>query len=101
MVIEWLKFRVAPEAREKFIQQDEAIWTATLSKQPGFISKEVWLAPDKANEVIFIIRWQSRQQWKAIPMDVLTATERQFARAMGRTNYKMLESKEFQIRKFS
>ncbi|MGV2827073.1 TIGR03792 family protein [Myxosarcina sp. GI1(2024)] len=101
MVIEWLKFRVAPETREKFIRQDEAIWTATLSQQPGFVGKEVWLDPSKSNEVIFVIRWQSRQQWKAVPLEVLTATDRQFAEAMGGTQYKMLESKEFQIRKFS
>lgn len=100
MVIEWLKFRVAPDAREKFIKQDEAIWTAALSSRSGFVGKEVWLAPDKANEVIFVIRWQTRQQWKSISLDFLTATEEEFARAMGKTKYKMIESKEFQIRKF-
>ncbi|WP_036482457.1 TIGR03792 family protein [Myxosarcina sp. GI1] len=101
MVIEWLKFRVASDAREKFIQQDEAIWTAALKSRSGFIGKEVWLDPSKASEVIFVIRWQSRQQWKSIPMDFLAATEREFIQAMGKTKYKMIESKEFQIRKFS
>lgn len=100
MVIEWLKFKVTPEIREKFIKKDEAIWTATLSKQPGFLGKEVWLAPTIADEVIFAIRWQTREQWKAVPIELLTATEEKFAAAMGRDNYQMIESKEYQIRKF-
>jgi hypothetical protein len=33
MVIEWLKFRIQPEIREKFIEQDQAIWTKTLATQ--------------------------------------------------------------------
>jgi uncharacterized protein (TIGR03792 family) len=101
MVIEWLKFRVTPEAREKFIEQDEVIWTATLATYPGFLRKEVWLDPSISDEVVLIIRWQSREQWKAVPIDVLRATEEKFAAAMGQSNYEMIETKEYQIRKFS
>ena len=32
MVIEWLEFQVKPEAREKFIQKDQEIWTKCLAK---------------------------------------------------------------------
>lgn len=100
MVIEWLTFRVKPELREKFIKKDEAIWTATLSQQDGFINKEVWIAPDREDRVFFVIRWQTREQWKAIPMKLLAETDKQFASAVGKNNYKMLESKEYHIRKF-
>jgi len=46
MVIEWLEFQVKPEAREKFIQKDQEIWTKFLAKQPGFLGKELWINPD-------------------------------------------------------
>lgn len=101
MVIEWLKFRVDPESREKFIKKDKEIWTTALSSYSGFLGKEVWLEPTAANEVIFVIRWQSRQQWKSIPIEDLKAIEARFSTAIGRVDYKMLESKEYQIRKFS
>ena len=101
MVIEWLKFRVAPESREKFIQKDKEIWTTALSEYSGFLGKEAWLDPAVNNEVIFVIRWQSRQAWKSIPIKDLQAIEAEFSAAMGQVNYKMLESKEYQIRKFS
>jgi uncharacterized protein (TIGR03792 family) len=101
MVIEWLKFRVVAESREKFIKLDKEIWTASLAGYSGFLGKEVWIEPIAADEVIFTIRWQSRQQWKSIPPKDLAAIEARFSTAMGSTDYKMLESKEYQIRKFA
>ncbi|MEM8720337.1 MAG: TIGR03792 family protein [Cyanobacteria bacterium P01_G01_bin.39] len=102
MVIEWLKFDVDSESREQFIQQDEKIWTASLSTYPGFLGKEVWIEPNAPGKVIFTIRWQTREQWKSIPLQDLAKIEQEFAAVMNNMNisYKMIESKEFQIRKF-
>ncbi|MEL6494649.1 MAG: TIGR03792 family protein [Cyanobacteria bacterium J06623_7] len=102
MVIEWLKFKVDSDSREKFIQQDEKIWTASLSTYPGFLGKEVWIEPNASNTVIFTIRWQTREQWKSISIKDLAEIERQFSSVMRDIgiNYKMIESKEYQIRKF-
>ncbi|MEM7593183.1 MAG: TIGR03792 family protein [Cyanobacteria bacterium P01_A01_bin.83] len=102
MVIEWLKFNIDSESREQFIQQDEKIWTASLSTYPGFLGKEVWIEPNTPGKVIFTIRWQTREQWKSIPLQDLAKIEQEFATVMNNMNisYKMIESKEFQIRKF-
>ena len=102
MVIEWLKFRIDSKSREKFIQQDDAVWTASLSTYPGFLGKEVWIEPNEPDEVVFTIRWQTREQWKSIPAKDLTEIEQQFSTAMKKMNinYKMIKSKEYQIRKF-
>jgi uncharacterized protein (TIGR03792 family) len=99
MVIEWLMFQVVPETRKKFIEQDEAIWTAALSAYPGFLGKEIWLEPQRSDRITIVIRWQTREQWKSVPPDVLAATEIKFAKAMGKT-YKMIDTAEYQIRKF-
>jgi uncharacterized protein (TIGR03792 family) len=102
MVIEWLKFSVDTQLREQFILQDEIIWTASLSTYPGFLGKEVWIEPNAPERVIFTIRWQTRKDWKSIPMKDLVAIEKKFSALMREMNinYKMVESKEFQIRKF-
>ena len=100
MVIEWLKFKVDPHSRETFIQKDAQIWTPVLASYSGFLGKEVWIDPQAVGEVILIIRWKTRQQWKAIPQDVLAATEQKFAEQVG-DQYQMIESSEYQIRKFS
>ncbi|AFZ33783.1 hypothetical protein Sta7437_0165 [Stanieria cyanosphaera PCC 7437] len=100
MVIEWLKFQVAPESREKFIQKDEQIWTAFLTTCSGFLGKEIWLNPDASDQIVIVAHWQTREQWKAIPQKLLAQTEAKFAQQMGRDRYKMIEMAEYQIRKF-
>ncbi|MGB5633571.1 MAG: TIGR03792 family protein [Waterburya sp.] len=102
MVIEWLKFDVDAEVREQFIQQDEKIWTTSLSTYPGFLGKEVWIEPNAPRKVVFTIRWQTREQWKSIPIQDLANIDQKFSAVMNKMNinYQMTASKEFQIRKF-
>lgn len=100
MVIEWLGFQVKPELREKFIKEDEKIWTAVLSQADGFLGKEIWITPDASDRIYLVIRWQTRDQWKAVPINLLQETEAKFLDAMGQNSYQMIEVKEYQIRKF-
>jgi uncharacterized protein (TIGR03792 family) len=100
MVIEWLKFTVNPEFREKFVKTDEEIWTKFLKRQEGHLGKEVWISPVVENEVIAISYWQTREQWSAIPTSLLDETEARFLKAMGEGTYQLVESKEYQMRKF-
>ncbi|MGD1859793.1 MAG: TIGR03792 family protein [Leptolyngbyaceae cyanobacterium] len=99
MVIEWLKFRVPADQRERYVHIDDEIWTASLRQYPGFISKETWISPDDPEVVILVIRWQTRDQWFAIPEDELTAITTRFDDAFG-FDYIMEESKEYQVRRF-
>lgn len=99
MVIEFLRVKVVPKLREKFIQKDHEVWTAALASYPGFLGKEVWINPNSSTEVILVIRWATREQWKAIPQQRLDAIEKQFAQQMGYT-YQIVESSEYQVRKF-
>lgn len=101
MVIEWLKMEVAEALRETFIQKDEEIWTATLSKYPGFIGKDVWISPDKPQEVVLVIQWTSLEAWKSIPQSELQATEQRFAQQVGEGVYKLVETSAYQVRKFA
>lgn len=99
MVIEWLKFQVDLARREEFIQKDGEIWTPLLAKSPGFLGKEIWINPDSPMEVICVIHWASREQWKSVPQKLLDETEQRFAEAMD-NSYQMVECKEYQVRKF-
>ncbi len=99
MVIELLKVKVTPEVREKYIQKDAEIWTTALAEYPGFLGKEVWINPNNSSEVILIIRWATKEQWKAIPPEVLEEVDKKFTQAMGES-YPIVESAEYQVRKF-
>jgi uncharacterized protein (TIGR03792 family) len=100
MVIEWLKFQVAEELREKFIQADEAIWTAALAKHSGYLGKQVWISPHTPNEVVIVIHWETLEAWKSFPADVAEATEKRFTEQMGTGTYKLMEGEEYQVRKY-
>ncbi|ACK69089.1 conserved hypothetical protein [Gloeothece citriformis PCC 7424] len=100
MVIEWLKFKIDPESRETFIEKDNQIWTAALAPYPGFLGKEVWINPHIPDEIVLVIHWETRQQWSAVPNSVLEETERQFREEMGKDQYQLVETKEYQVRKF-
>jgi uncharacterized protein (TIGR03792 family) len=100
MVIEWLKIQIAPGQRERYVQKDEEIWTTFLSQQSGFLSKETWIDPKQSDQVVFIIRWASREAWKAIPPQLLADTDQRFAQALGEISHKIIEAGEYQVRKF-
>ncbi|MBD2114746.1 MULTISPECIES: TIGR03792 family protein [Cyanophyceae] len=99
MVIEWLTFAVDPENRETFVRLDNDIWTAALSQYPGFVSKEVWISPDLLDQVVYVVRWQTREQWKAIPQADLDAIEQQFDAAVN-FSYRMIDAREYQVRRY-
>jgi uncharacterized protein (TIGR03792 family) len=99
MVIEWLKFHVPPTLQIHFLEQDLAHWTQALSTQPGFVSKEVWLNPVQTDEIMLVIRWRTRQQWKAICPNFLAQIEANFCQAVGADNYCMVEVGEYEIHK--
>ncbi|NJR67131.1 MAG: TIGR03792 family protein [Leptolyngbyaceae cyanobacterium CRU_2_3] len=98
MVIEWLKIRVDSEKREEYVKQDAEIWTAALSKYPGFLSKEVWISPENLSEVVLVIHWESFEKWHAIPLEELERIEAKFAQVMG-TSYELIEATGYQLRK--
>jgi len=99
VVIELLKVKIPPKLREKYIQKDAEIWTAALAKYPGFMGKEVWINPNDATELVLIIRWETREHWKAIPLSDLEAIAFKFDATLGKS-YPIVESAEYQVRKF-
>lgn len=101
MVIEWLKFRVRPDLREMYIQQDEWVWTAALAKYPGFLGKQVWISPTEEDTVIFVIQWADREAWKSIPANDLALIEQTFLAQVGEGTYTLIETGEYQVRKFA
>jgi uncharacterized protein (TIGR03792 family) len=83
--VEWLTFQVPVDQQARFIEQDVAIWTPVLSSYPGFQSKEIWTNPTRPDELVIVTHWASREQWKAIPKDVLDRTTQRFNQAVGAT----------------
>ncbi|MEB3179526.1 MAG: TIGR03792 family protein [Nostocaceae cyanobacterium] len=96
MVIELLKIKVPPELQQEFIRKDAEIWTAALAEYDGYLTKQVWLNPRQPTEVTLCISWQSREQWKAIPQNALTAIEEKFVQELG-CSCQIIESSEYEV----
>jgi len=97
VVIELLKIKVAPEHREQYIQKDAEIWTQAIARYPGFLGKEVWINPNEPSEVILVIRWATREQWKSIPPERLQQISQEFDQQLGYT-HQIIDSAEYQAR---
>jgi uncharacterized protein (TIGR03792 family) len=95
MIIEWLKFKVPPEKWEAFIQRDQEVWTAGLKSFPGFLGKEIWV-DSVENEVVMLIRWETREQWKSVLQSTIDELDSQ----MGDLQIAIAESREYQVSKF-
>ncbi|MEM9924783.1 MAG: TIGR03792 family protein [Cyanobacteria bacterium P01_D01_bin.50] len=99
MLIELLKFRIAPENREKYIQKDAEIWTTALAKYPGFLGKELWINEDDPTELVIINRWKTNVQQKYIPSEEISAINERFNKELG-FSFETVESSVYQVRKF-
>jgi uncharacterized protein (TIGR03792 family) len=81
MVIEWLSYRVPEADQPAFLAADAAVWTAALSGCAGYGGKETWRRAEAPDRIDLIIRWETRDHWKAVPGPLLAETEARF-RAM-------------------
>lgn len=94
MVTEWLRLAVPADKQDEYLFHDRAIWTAELSRWPGYAGKEVWHEPEDPDHLVLIIQWHSLRQWKAIPEAVLIETDRKMEAAMG-VLFPIVESRTF------
>jgi uncharacterized protein (TIGR03792 family) len=96
MVIEALRFSVPVEWQARFLEEDARHWTPVLSRQAGFAGKES--VHDHANPatLLLLIRWDSREQWKAVPSAELEDADRCFTAALGQ-HFPVLECIDYQV----
>lgn len=83
MIVEWKRFRVASEVVDRFIREDEEIWTPVLAGQAGFLGKEVWHNAERPGDVVVVVRWASRRAWEAVSDRLLGEVEDRFWNAVG------------------
>jgi uncharacterized protein (TIGR03792 family) len=99
VIIELLRVKVPPEQREQYIQKDTEIWTAALARYPGFLGKEVWINSNDTGEIILVVQWATREEWKAIPQAELDVIDQKFNQELGFQS-EIVDFCEYQVRKF-
>ena len=76
-VVEHLRVKVPAEAREAWLQAEQGSWEPWLAKQDGFLDRQL-LWDSEREEGTLLIRWASREQWKAIPTESVQAVQERF-----------------------
>ncbi len=76
-VIEHLRVRVQADAQAAWLHAEAHSWDPWLRRQSGYLGRELrWDA--EREEGVLLIRWASREQWKAIPEAEVEAVQAEF-----------------------
>ena len=88
-VVEHLRIKVPADALSVWHRAEEGSWEPWLTKQDGFLGRDLLWDPE-TEEGTLLIRWASREQWKAIPAAEVAQVQEQFERiardGMGQTS---------------
>lgn len=76
-VIEQLRLAVPASHRELWLQAEASSWQPWLEQQAGFEGRELFWDPER-EEGLLLIRWSSREQWKAIPSEEVQRVQEVF-----------------------
>jgi len=77
VVVEHLRIKVPADGRQAWLEAERGSWEPWLQKQDGFLGREL-LWDSAREEGTLLIRWASREQWKAIPEAEVEAVQERF-----------------------
>ena len=78
-VVEHLRIQVPDQARDAWMKAEQQSWEPWLAKQKGFLGRDLLWDPS-TEEGTLLIRWSSREDWKAIPQEEVEAVQERFER---------------------
>lgn len=79
VAVELLRLGVPAESREAWLAAEAASWGPWLRQQEGYLGRQLFWDPQR-QEGTLLIRWASREQWKAIPMSAVGEVQERFER---------------------
>lgn len=78
-VIEHLRISVPAQGREAWLEAERGSWEPWLAQQIGFLGRDLLWDPE-TEEGTLLIRWSSREAWKAIPGEQVEEVQARFER---------------------
>ena len=64
-IVEELRLNVPNKYRETWIKAEQEIWEPWLSKQDGFLGRQIFYN-EKKGEALLLVKWKNRNLWKNI-----------------------------------
>ena len=75
--IEHLRISVPAQGRDAWLEAERGSWEPWLAQQSGFLGRDLLWDPE-TEEGTLLIRWSSRQAWKAIPSEQVAEVQNRF-----------------------
>ena len=94
-VVEHLRIHVPNQARAVWMKAEKGSWEPWLAQQDGFLGRDLLWDPE-TEEGTLLIRWASREQWKAIPLAEVARVQEHFE-ALAREGTGQLEGNPFPL----
>ena len=76
-VIEHLRISVPARGRAAWMEAERGSWEPWLAQQTGFLGRDLLWDPE-TEEGTLLIRWSSREAWKAIPSEQVAEVQDRF-----------------------
>ena len=77
VVVEHLRLKVPEAGVEAWLAAERGSWEPWLAQQEGYLGRDLLWDPER-EEGTLLIRWASREQWKAIPLAEVEAVQERF-----------------------
>jgi len=77
VVVEHLRIKVPADGRAAWLQAEQGSWEPWLEQHDGYLGRDL-LWDSEREEGTLLIRWASREQWKAIPEAEVEAVQERF-----------------------
>ena len=76
-VVEMLRLDVPAAQCQIWLEAEASTWQPWLERQDGFLGRDLYWDP-KLEQGILLIRWASRDQWKAIGAEAVDQVQQRF-----------------------
>ena len=77
IVIEELRLKVPALFKEEWLQAEKNIWDPWLSKQKGFLGRQIFW-DKKKEEALILVKWENKKLWKNISLEEVNEIQERF-----------------------
>ena len=77
VVTEELRLKVPAKFKEVWLQAEKKIWDPWLSRQSGFLGRQIFWDKEK-EEALILVKWENKKLWKNISMEEVNEIQERF-----------------------
>tara|TARA_B100001029_G_scaffold162478_1_gene151923 strand:+ start:136 stop:582 length:447 start_codon:yes stop_codon:yes gene_type:complete len=77
LVTEELRLEIPSNFKEVWLKAEKEVWEPWLSKQDGFLGREIFWNREK-EEALILVNWENKKLWKSISMKEVNEIQEKF-----------------------